>query len=180
MDTNDGKGWIHIADLRIWPIRSCLYLLTGVGLWTLLPLFSLPLSFPLPPSSLSIKLPPLVPPRTRGWVIYLGVAPDGIDWCDMNNTPTELLFCQSTCGHGLDETHGFLQFINLSNFFKLVLDDVNWSANEKRTCIKSFLYHESLLTVLIVLSSQKAVLNLSLQNGEIHFTKFKLSYSQTH
>ena len=53
----------------------------------------LSIAFPLfPPSSLplsppvSIKLPFPVPLRTRGRVVYLGVAPPAIDSCDMNNT----------------------------------------------------------------------------------------------
>ena len=48
--------------------------------------FSLVPSF-LPPSPpVSIKLPFPVPLRTRGRVVYLGVAPPAIDSCDMNNT----------------------------------------------------------------------------------------------
>ena len=103
----------------MWPIHSCFFLLTGIGL-DLSPPFVFPPTFlPLSPS-LPFHKTPLwsVPPRTRGRVIYLGVAPDGIDWCDMNNTPTELLFCQSTRRHGFDDTHAFLQNLNVIKSLK--------------------------------------------------------------
>ena len=91
-----------------------------------------PSHFPSPlPPSLSIKLPPLVPPRTRGWVIYLGVAPDGIDWCDMNNTRSIILsrnYFSPTIliDMFLDEKHGFIKLINFSNFQNLVLGGIDW------------------------------------------------------
>ena len=85
----------HILNLHIYPLTPALsqFVFLSFPLFLLFEsIIFLSFAFPLfPPSSLplppvSIKLPFPVPLRTRGRVVYSGVAPPAIDSCDMNNT----------------------------------------------------------------------------------------------
>ena len=81
-------------SLQIYPLPPALsqFVFLSFPLFLLFEsIIFLSIAFPLfPPSSLSppvsIKLPFPVPLRTRGRVVYLGVAPPAIDSSDMNNT----------------------------------------------------------------------------------------------